>query len=346
MYKSTVVGAAAVIAFAPLCSSAVGHAAGAIVGQPFGPGLGGGSAYLRAHQAATLSGAFAKPSSGSGMFAASQGGFGFRDGAMHSGWRGLASGPLAASHNDATIEGLGRRSALASPFGSHDRPPTTSGSGGAIELVTQDAAFPGGRLRIAEKVVTIGGGSEIFGNYSIRFAGISATGRFSDVAGTWRFSVNVLGLHASFTINPQGQMLAGNGAIFTGCIDCGSKGNVGAFDGLGNFSLTSGNNNVGLFDGDFNTGLYSGNNNVGLLNGNFNGSAHNGNANFGLLNGNFNGVGAAFYNNDGTYNGNDNYGVFNGNFNGDSSTFKAVIRQSAKPWPPKPAFARTLRSDF
>ena len=341
MDKTTIVGAAAAIALAPLCSSAVGHAAGAIVERPSGPGLGGGSAYLRAHQAATLPGAFAKPSSGPGMFAASQGGFGFRDGALHSGWRGLASVPLAAPHTAAAMEGLDRRSALASPFPSHERLPVTSGSGGAIQAVTQSATFPGGNLRIAEKVVTVGGGSDIFGRYSLLLAGISATGRFSDINGTWRFSVNVLGLHASFTITPQGQMLAGNGAIFTGCIDCGSKGNVGAFDGLGNSSLTSGNNNVGLFDGDFNTGLYSGNKNVGLLNGNFNGSAYNGNANFGLLNGNFNGVGSAFYANNGTYNGNDNYGVFNGNFNGDSATFKAVIRQSVKPWSPKPAFART-----
>jgi hypothetical protein len=76
----------------------------------------------------------------------------------------------------------------------------------------------------------------------------------------------------------------------------GGTGNVGAFNGLGNTSSTSGNNNTGA------------------LNGNGNGSTNNGNGNLGSFNGNLNGVGSSGSN--GTTNGNENIGALNGNFNG------------------------------
>ncbi|MDE2378243.1 MAG: hypothetical protein KGM94_13300, partial [Bradyrhizobium sp.] len=77
----------------------------------------------------------------------------------------------------------------------------------------------------------------------------------------------------------------------------GGTGNIGAFNGLGNSSPTSGNNNIGAGNGNFNGSTYNGNGNVGAFNGNFNGignvgtgnGSNNGNGNIGALNGNFNG---------------------------------------------------------
>jgi hypothetical protein len=204
-------------------------------------------------------------------------------------------------------------------------PGSREGSGASIRFVTDTAVFTGGRLSIVERIVSQGANTEIFGRYSFSYRGFNATGQFSDIGGIWRFTVNSLAWNASFMINQQGQMFTGDGGLFSGCIVCGGTGNIGAFNGLGNLSSTSGNNNVGLFEGDFNSALYSGNNNVGVLNGNFNGGAFNGNGNFGLLNGNFNGVGYSPFSRNGRGNGNNNYGVLNGNFNGDSNVFQSRI---------------------
>jgi hypothetical protein len=230
-------------------------------------------------------------------------------------------------HGSTPIHGLGAHFPHHSDAHSqhHSPPVSLVGSGGSIQFVRNTAVFPGGRVSIVENVVTIGASTDIFGRYSFLYNGFNATGRFSDVGGIWRFTVNAPGLNANFMINQQGQMLTGDGMLFSNCILCGGTGNVGAFNGLGNLSTTSGNNNVGLFNGDFNTALYSGNSNVGLLNGDFNGGAFNGNGNFGLFNGNFNGVGYSIYSRSGRLNGNNNYGVFNGNFNGDSNIFQARI---------------------
>lgn len=202
-------------------------------------------------------------------------------------------------------------------------------SNATVQRLTETATFTGGGVRISETVVTSGANSVIFGHYNFVDPTLRASGAFAYVNGVWVFSVNSLGAHATFMINQHGVMLTSNGSLFRGCIDCGGTGNVGALDGIGNLSTTSGNNNIGLFNGDFNTGLASGNNNIGVLNGNFNGSASNGNSNVGLLNGNFNGVGYSAASGSGQNNGNRNTGVFNGNFNGDATTFPVTLTQTS-----------------
>ena len=45
----------------------------------------------------------------------------------------------------------------------------------------------------------------------------------------------------------------------------GGTGNIGAFNGLGNSSTTSGNNNLGALNGNGNGSTNNGNGNVGVL---------------------------------------------------------------------------------
>ena len=179
---------------------------------------------------------------------------------------------------------------------------------GGINSHTQHIAVRDGAVSLHESFHDHPNGV-VTGRFAFRDGPALARGVFSIRNGTYTFSFRISGRprvdHISVTENGIER------ANFAGCTLCGGFGNVGAFEGLGNASRTSGNMNTGVFNGDFN------------------GAAFNGNGNLGAFNGNFNGLGYAPNGTNGSYNGNRNKGFFNGNLNGDATAHPVVLRAIA-----------------
>lgn len=169
---------------------------------------------------------------------------------------------------------------------------------GSNRGVREHVSFQSGAISLHESLRVRPNGS-IFGRFTFQDGSVTASGFFRHSADTWSVSFKTNGIpgitRLVMTDGSLGQ------ASFNGCYECGGVGNVGAFEGLGNASPTSGNYNVGVFNGDFNGGSFNGNHNVGVFNGNFNG------------------LGYSPSSTSGSFNGNGNTGFFNGNFNGNAA---------------------------